>query len=316
MLTSPALFSIASSRSASTRAISTRSVGMLSRPGSTGPVLTSSCASESSDTDIDDADSSEIVGAVGAARAAIGVAGAGVGAAACAVATGAAGLRGGGLHCRLRGRRLRSRGGGRRRRRGRRVRGDSAAQVADLLQQGPRGRGQYPGAHQIAHARELVEACLHHRMRMVVPHYHAAVDRNHQRLELVAQIAHGGDTRHAGAALQRVQRALQLGDGLLVLAIVIPGGERQLGSLDQLGRLLAVDIGDLVIELIRRVGARLGRGGMPRAGSRGDGLRELRHDRGRAGLDDARELGIDLGLEHLPSAREARVARRRTPSIH
>ena len=56
---------------------------------------------------------------------------------------------------------------------------------------------------------------------------HAAVDRNHQSFELVAQIAHGGDARHARTALQGVQRALQFGDGLLVLAIVIPGGERQ-----------------------------------------------------------------------------------------
>ncbi len=41
MLTSPALFSIVSSNSASTRAISTRSAGTLSRPGSTGALLTS-----------------------------------------------------------------------------------------------------------------------------------------------------------------------------------------------------------------------------------------------------------------------------------
>src|ERR1700691_2045594 len=48
MLTSPALLSMVSSRSASTRAISTRSVGALSRPGSTGALLSSRLATESS----------------------------------------------------------------------------------------------------------------------------------------------------------------------------------------------------------------------------------------------------------------------------
>src|SRR6202140_3058990 len=48
MLTSPALLSMVSSRSASTRAISTRSAGALSRPGNTGALLSSRLATESS----------------------------------------------------------------------------------------------------------------------------------------------------------------------------------------------------------------------------------------------------------------------------
>ena len=36
----------------------------------------------------------------------------------------------------------------------------------------------------------------------------AAVDLNHQGLELMTQIAHGADARHAGAALERMQLAL------------------------------------------------------------------------------------------------------------
>src|SRR5260370_1308896 len=48
MLTSPALLSMVSSRSASTRAISTRSAGALSRPGNTGALLSSRLAIESS----------------------------------------------------------------------------------------------------------------------------------------------------------------------------------------------------------------------------------------------------------------------------
>src|ERR1700682_6380144 len=48
MLTSPALLSMVSSRSASTRAISTRSAGALSRPGNTGALVSSRLATESS----------------------------------------------------------------------------------------------------------------------------------------------------------------------------------------------------------------------------------------------------------------------------
>src|SRR5882672_11560718 len=48
MLTSPALLSMVSNKSASTRAISTRSAGTVSRPGSTGAVLISRLETESS----------------------------------------------------------------------------------------------------------------------------------------------------------------------------------------------------------------------------------------------------------------------------
>src|SRR6202041_884909 len=48
MLTSPALLSMVSSKSASTRAISTRSAGALSRPGNTGALLSSRLVAESS----------------------------------------------------------------------------------------------------------------------------------------------------------------------------------------------------------------------------------------------------------------------------
>src|SRR5450755_3749044 len=48
MLTSPALLSMVSSRSASTRAISTRSAGAASRPGSTGALLSSRLETDSS----------------------------------------------------------------------------------------------------------------------------------------------------------------------------------------------------------------------------------------------------------------------------
>ena len=72
-----------------------------------------------------------------------------------------------------------------------------------------------------------------------------------------------------------------------------------LGRLDQLGRLLAVDIGDLVIELLRGGGALSAAAGVLAARAAGGAGRgapaaraprpacQLRHDRGSARLDDA-----------------------------
>ena len=157
-----------------------------------------------------------------------------------------------------------------------------------------RGRAarQRAVAHQIAHAREFIEAGLHDGVRMIVAGHGAAVDLDHQCLELMTQIAHGGDARHSGAAFQGVQLTLQLRDSLLVLAVAIPGGQRYLRRLEQFGRLFAVDVRDLVIELLgRRRGFdfhRRGRGGRsPR--SRGVVLPQLGHRLGHGvgcGLGD------------------------------
>ena len=89
-------------------------------------------------------------------------------------------------------------------------------------------------------------------MRMVVARDLAAVDLQHQGLELVTQVAHGADARHSSPAFERVQLTLQLGDRLFVLAIFIPTSQRALSGFQQLGRFLAVDVRYLVIEFFRR----------------------------------------------------------------
>ena len=86
---------------------------------------------------------------------------------------------------------------------------------------------------------------------MIVAGHGAAVDLEHQGLEFMTQIAHGADARHAGAAFEGVQLTLQFSDSLFVLAVAIPGGQRAFSRLQQFSRLFAVDVGDLVIELLR-----------------------------------------------------------------
>ncbi len=128
----------------------------------------------------------------------------------------------------------------------------SLREPAYLRNQIARLARQRTGADQIAHAREFIQTGLHDRVGMVIASNAAAVDLQHQGLEFVAQIAHGGHARHTRSAFQRVQLALQLGDGLLVFAVFIPDRQRPLRSFQQLGRFFAVDVRYFVIECFRR----------------------------------------------------------------
>ncbi len=125
-------------------------------------------------------------------------------------------------------------------------------QIADLRDQRRRTHRHSAVAHQIAHAREFVETGLHDRVGMVVAGHGAAVDLQHQGLEFMTQVAHGADARHSGAAFEGMQLTLQFRDSLFVLAVAIPGGQRAFSGLQQFGRFFAVDVGDFVIELLRR----------------------------------------------------------------
>ena len=120
---------------------------------------------------------------------------------------------------------------------------------------------QRTGADQIAHARKFIEARLHHGMGMIVARDRTAVYLQHQGLELVAQVAHCGNTGHSRTALERVQLTLQLGDRLLVPAILVPNRQRTLSSFQQLGRFLAVDVRYFVIEFFYRPRRRRRRSG-------------------------------------------------------
>ena len=67
--------------------------------------------------------------------------------------------------------------------------------------------------NQLTHAGQLVEARLHGFKQGLVRGYRAVVDLHDQGFQLMAQVAHRHDARHAGAALQGMQRALQSRDG-------------------------------------------------------------------------------------------------------
>ena len=81
------------------------------------------------------------------------------------------------------------------------------------------GRHHGPaGADVVAHARKLVEARLHDLETAVVEATRFVAELDHERLELVAQVAHRRDASHARAAFQRVQHALELGHWFAVAA--------------------------------------------------------------------------------------------------
>ena len=70
--------------------------------------------------------------------------------------------------------------------------------------------GALPRNHDIAHAMELIEALAKQRIDGLVGFDPAIVHADKQRLEFVTQVADRRDARHARAALERVQLALQL----------------------------------------------------------------------------------------------------------
>ena len=116
------------------------------------------------------------------------------------------------------------------------------------------------GVDGVAHLLQLVESALHEverrRRRPAAP----LGDARQQRLERVAQVAHRQDAGHARAALQRVQEALQHGDGGLILALphVL---QRGFGVVENLRGFLGEDRGDLRIEGARFAAARRRRRG-------------------------------------------------------
>ena len=130
-------------------------------------------------------------------------------------------------------------------------------------------------------------------MRPIISRYRAGFDLDHQRLELVTQVAHGADARHPRAALQGVQLALQVGHALLVVTVKIPGSQRVFGGLQQLGGFLAVDIGDLQVKLVVR-----------------RRHRQCRHHAGhRIRVGGVRQRGIEFGLQRLQPGQQRRLLR-------
>ena len=182
------------------------------------------------------------------------------------------------------------------------------------------GGRQRACAHHIAHARQFIETGLHDGVRVVVGRHGARVDLDDQRFQLVAQVAHRLDARHARAALERVQLALQFRDPLLVAPVVIPGGQRDLRGLEQLGGLLAVDVGDLVIEFLGRrlsdleigdLGLRIGNRAAAVGGPPGFRAGEPECRSGARGFR-LRQDPVRRRLDHRGRLRQFRNAHRRT----
>jgi len=305
MLTSPALLSMVSSRSASTRAISTRSAGAVSRPGNTGALLSSRLEIESSLAATEagcEAEGERRASTDCAKSAAATVAAAGTGARGAGTRV-TGGAEGGGAAIGTAA--IDAAAIGHRGRNGRCGRGRSSGrvrQIADLRYQRRRTRRQSAVADQIAHARECVEAGLHDRVGMIVADHGAPVDVEHQGLEFMAQIAHGGDAGHSGTTFEGMQLTLQFRDSVLVLAVEIPGGQRAFSRLQQFGRLFAVDVGDFVIKLLRR----------RRCRSLLGYCRECADHGRRAGVDGiAGDRGVEFGFDVMQPREQRRLFRKK-----
>ena len=126
----------------------------------------------------------------------------------------------------------------------------------------------------VAHAVQPVEARLQGVEHFLRGGHLPGFDQAHQRLELVAQVAHRADARHASAALERVYDALQLEYERIVAAILDPRGQGVVRRLQQLRGFLGEDRRDVRIEV--RVVFRL---------ELGRSRRRERRDRHRRGHD-------------------------------
>ena len=130
--------------------------------------------------------------------------------------------------------------------------GRSRARSSERVNSGDEavGRGHaFAGANGFAHASQLIERCLREAERAVVGRHDAAVDLHEQRFELMAQIAHGNEPRHARAALERVQRAFQRDQAVDAAAVFVPLGERALRLVDEFHGFISKDAGDFLVEV-------------------------------------------------------------------
>ena len=142
----------------------------------------------------------------------------------------------------------RRRGSSRGRRQGRRS-PIAPRQTLNTRDHGARRRCGAAVGDQLAHARELIEARLDDIEHGLVRADGAVVDLHHERFQLVAQVAHGRDARHPGAALERVQRSLEGRAVLGAAGVRAPGGERLLRGVNELRGLFGKDGRNLGVEV-------------------------------------------------------------------
>ena len=127
---------------------------------------------------------------------------------------------------------LRFRQSGNRGFRGWRLRSAASGRSADLAaqrsrqprQQAGRWRRRIARRNLVAQDVQFIECCLDEAIGRCRPRQQAISQAQQQRLQVVTEITHGEQARHPGAALQRVQAALQFGKRpFLVLARGQPG---------------------------------------------------------------------------------------------
>ncbi len=141
----------------------------------------------------------------------------------------------------------------------------------------------------LSHASQLIEARLDQIKHRVVGGNGPHVDREHERFQLVAEVAHGRNARHAGATLERVQRPLQRRPIVGTRGVRTPIRQRLLGRVDEFERFLSEDRRDFGIVVATVLGEFFD-------GFRGDTLGGRRGRRGRRS-------------RHGPVRRRARRAR-------
>ena len=151
---------------------------------------------------------------------------------------------------------LRASGSGRRET-GRRDAGGVALRAArlglrqrfDARDHGARRRNTAAVGNHLTHAGQLVEARLHDIKQGLIRRDRTVVDLHDQGFQLVAQVAHRHDARHAGAAFQRVQWPLQSRTVLGATRLRAPVAQGLLGRFDELRGLFGEDRCDFGIEV-------------------------------------------------------------------
>ena len=100
------------------------------------------------------------------------------------------------------------------------------------LQFGCRSHGP-AGNHHVAHPVQFVDAVLEKFFHTLARSHTAFVNRYEQGFEFVAEVAHGLDAGHAGAALERMQVPLEFLYRLPCALVLHPEAERLVGRFEE-----------------------------------------------------------------------------------
>ena len=105
------------------------------------------------------------------------------------------------------------------------------------------GQGGRAAAHQaVLHLLQLLQVAVQRRQRLGGKRPASLGDLLDARLHVVRNRAHRHDAGHARTALERVQRALDFAQRVLVRGVGLPGGQRGLDDLEQLAGLGGEDL--------------------------------------------------------------------------